>query len=257
MLIAEDLRVCFGEKEVLKGAGFSLEEGQWLMVVGPNGAGKSTLVRAVAQSLPYTGRVLLEGQDFAKLKPRLRAQKLGVLMQHNHVEFGFTTEEVVRLGRYAHGGGLFGQPDEEGEEQVEEALRLTGLVELRGQSVLRLSGGELQRVFLAQLFAQDPAILVLDEPVNHLDLIYQKQMFDLIAHWVQRPGRAVLSVVHDLSLARAYGSHALLLNCGEVAASGPVSEVLSAGPLSAVYSMDVLGWMREMLAQWQQETVES
>lgn len=254
MLTAEGIRVRFGEAEVLKGVSFTLQAGQWLMVAGPNGAGKTTLVRAVAQGLPYAGRVLLAGEDLARMKPRLRARKLGVLMQRNHVEFDFSAEEVVRLGRYAYGGGLLGPPDAEGERHVEEALRLTGLGPLRHQPVTRLSGGELQRVFLAQLLAQDPAVLVLDEPANHLDLPYQKQMFDLIARWVKQPGRAVLSVVHDLSLARAYGSHALLLGAGETAAYGPVAEALAEDKLAAVYGMDVLGWMREMLGQWKVES---
>ncbi len=254
MLTAEGIRVRFGEAEVLKGVSFTLQAGQWLMVAGPNGAGKTTLVRAVAQGLPYAGRVLLAGEDLARMKPRLRARKLGVLMQRNHVEFDFSAEEVVRLGRYAYGGGLLGPPDAEGERHVEEALRLTGLGPLRHQPVTRLSGGELQRVFLAQLLAQDPAVLVLDEPANHLDLPYQKQMFDLIARWVKQPGRAVLSVVHDLSLARAYGSHALLLGAGETAAYGPVAAALAEDKLAAVYGMDVLGWMREMLGQWKVES---
>lgn len=250
MLKAENIHVRYGERTVLAGASLAAQEGQWLMVVGPNGAGKTTLVKAVAQSLPYTGRVLFEGKDLAREKPRQRAKKLGVLMQNHHVEFGFTVEEVVRLGRYAYGGGLFAPPNENDDEMVEEALRLTGLLELRQQSVLALSGGELQRAFLAQLFAQDPKVLVLDEPVNHLDLIYQKQVFDLIARWVKRPGRAVVSVVHDLSLARAYGSHALLLDEGRVVATGEVKEVLCGENLDEVYTMDVFAWMRGMLAQW-------
>lgn len=251
MLMAENIGVRYGEVNVLQNAGFILEAGQWLMVVGPNGAGKTTMVKAVAQGVPHTGRVLLQGENFAHMKPRQRAQKLGVLMQRNYVEFGFSVEEVVRLGRYAYGGGLFGPADTEGEQKVEEALRLTGLCELRGQSVLSLSGGELQRVFLAQLFAQDPAILVLDEPVNHLDIIYQKQMFDQIARWVQQPGRAVLSVVHDISLAKAYGSHALLLSAGQVVANGPINSVLTGEILGQAYNMDVVAWMKSMLAQWE------
>ena len=132
----------------------------------------------------------------------------------------------------------------------ERALELTGLTELRRASVLTLSGGELQRTFLAQVFAQNPQILILDEPANHLDLIYQKHIFSLIETWLRQPGRAVVSVVHDLSLARKYGTHAVLMHRGQCAAQGKIGDVMTAEKLQAVYEMDVYGWMREMLGQW-------
>ena len=140
--------------------------------------------------------------------------------------------------------------DDEGKERVEEALALTGLTHLRHASVLTLSGGELQRTFLAQVFAQNPQILILDEPANHLDLVFQKHIFTLIQQWLRQPGRAVLSVVHDLSLARRYGTHAVLMNAGKCMAQGEIGSVLTPENLERVYDMDVHAWMREMLEQW-------
>ena len=137
-----------------------------------------------------------------------------------------------------------------GKDQVERALSLTGLTNLRHASVLTLSGGELQRTFLAQVFAQNPQILILDEPANHLDLKYQQHIFSLISDWLKTPGRAVISVVHDLSLARKYGTHAVLMNQGKNISQGKIDEVLTQDNLKTVYDMDVYGWMREMLEQW-------
>ena len=134
---------------------------------------------------------------------------------------------------------------------MEEALKRTGLTAQRGQSVLTLSGGELQRTFLAQVLAQRPRLLLLDEPTNHLDLVYQKQVFELVGEWLRTPGRAVVSVVHDLSLAKAFGTRALLLDHGKTAAMGPVGEVLCPEKLDGVYNMDVSAWMRKMLGQWE------
>ena len=131
-----------------------------------------------------------------------------------------------------------------------QALSLTGLTELAGQSVLTLSGGELQRTFLAQLFAQNPKLLILDEPTNHLDLVYQKQIFALIQQWLKDSGRAVISVVHDLSLARAYGTHALLLDKSKAICYGTVGEVFQSELLNKAYGMDVRQWMQTMLGQW-------
>ena len=127
---------------------------------------------------------------------------------------------------------------------------ITGLTELENKSVLQLSGGELQRVFLAQLFSQDPKIMILDEPMNHLDLVYQKQLLGLVSDWLKTPGRAVISVMHDLSLAKAFGTKVLLLQHGRVVADGPAGEVLTREHLSQVYGMDVHEWMNELLSQW-------
>ena len=116
--------------------------------------------------------------------------------------------------------------------------------------MLTLSGGECQRVFLAQVFCQDPEILILDEPANHLDLPFQQELFSLVGDWLKRPGRAVITVMHDLTLARKYGSHALLLDRGACAAQGETSEVLTPEALQQVYGMDVYGWIRELLGTW-------
>ena len=251
MLEVQNLSVERNGKTVVEHVSFAAEDGQWLMIVGPNGAGKSTIVSAVSGCAPYTGRVLLDGDDVKRMKPAALAKKMGVLSQQSAVGYAFTVEEVVHMGRYAYSSGILGARDAAGDAKVEEALALTGLAELRDRSVLSLSGGELQRTFLAQLFAQDPQLLILDEPTNHLDPVYQRQIFDLIRDWMERQGRAVMTVVHDLSLARAYGTHALLMSEGKAAAQGELGQALSPERLRDVYGMDVYEWMQRMLSQWE------
>ena len=250
MLQVEHLTVRYGALNAVDDCSFTVSDGQWLMIVGPNGAGKSTILNAVSQGVPYTGTIRFAGKDLKKTDAATRARSLGVLSQNHFVGYAFSVEEVVRLGRYAHRGGLFTSRRADDEAAVEEALERTGLTPLRRQSVLTLSGGELQRTFLAQVFAQDPDYLLLDEPTNHLDLVYQKQIFALIAEWLKTPGRAVVSVVHDLSLAKAYGTHALLLNRGKPVAYGDAAAVMRPEHLNAVYDMDVADWMRALLGQW-------
>lgn len=251
MLKAEHVTVCCDGQVIVDDLSFALEAGQWLMLVGPNGAGKSTLIRAIAQGVPYTGSITLDGRDIRAYKPAQLAQRIGVLTQQHSVGYAYSVEEVVSLGRYAHTAGFLSGGDAEGKARVEEALEMTGLAHLRHASVLTLSGGELQRTFLAQVFAQNPQILMLDEPANHLDLVYQKHIFSLIGEWLKTPGRAVMSVVHDLSLARRYGTQAVLMDHGQSVAQGTIPETLTKKNLQAVYGMDVFGWMREMYAQWQ------
>lgn len=251
MLKAERVTVCCDGQVIVDDLSLALEAGQWLMLVGPNGAGKSTLIRAIAQGVPYTGSITLDGRDIRAYKPAQLAQRIGVLSQQHSVGYAYSVEEVVSLGRYAHAAGFLSGGDAEGKARVEEALEMTGLAHLRYASVLTLSGGELQRTFLAQVFAQNPQILMLDEPANHLDLVYQKHIFSLIGEWLKTPGRAVMSVVHDLSLARRYGTQAVLMDHGQSVAQGTIPETLTNENLQAVYGMDVFGWMREMYAQWQ------
>ena len=251
MLKVENLSVAYGDLTILQDVSFSLEPGEWLMIVGPNGAGKSTLINAITGSAPAKGDVFFEGRNTRTMKPHELARGIGVLAQSHFVGYSFSVEEVVRLGRYAYAPTIFSRHSGE-EDAVRQALEQTGMWAQRRQSVLTLSGGELQRTFLAQTFCQDPRLLLLDEPTNHLDLVYQKQVFELIQDWLKKEGRAVVSVVHDLSLARAYGTRAILLDRGQVVADGPMDAVFSDEVLDRVYRMDVRDWMLRMLDQWKE-----
>lgn len=247
-----DCRVEFDGAPVVCDVSFSVEAGQWLMLVGPNGAGKSTLVGAIAQGVPYRGRVSLCGEDARSLSARALAGRVGVLSQNRLSDCGFSVEEIVRLGGYARSRGFFRRTPEDEEARVTEAMRAAGLEEMRTRPLSTLSGGEAQRVFLAQAFAQNPQILILDEPTNHLDLVYQRQIFSMIGDWLRAGPRAVISVVHDLSLARMYGSHALLLHNGHKMAFGSPAQALSRKNLEAVYGLDVYGWMQNLFKVWNQ-----
>ena len=220
MLEVKSLSVRCGALDIVKGVSFAVNDGEWLMIAGPNGAGKSTIINAITGGVAYTGQILLNGQDIRKKKPVELAKNIGVLTQNHYVGYSFSVEEVVRLGRYAYSPGV-------------------------------LARRELQRTFLAQVFAQDPKYLLLDEPTNHLDLIYQRQVFALIKEWLAQGNRAVISVVHDLSLAKKYGTRALLLDHGCMAAIGDTNTALNRDTLEKVYGMDVYAYMKEMLSQWQ------
>lgn len=250
MLNVENMTVRYGENTIVKAISFDVLEGQWLMLVGPNGAGKSTIVNAIAQGVPYSGNVTFGGKDVRRMKPSEFAKNCGILTQTHNVNYSFTVEEIIRLGRYSYSGGLFAKFSSNDDKAVEDAARLTGMLSLMQQSVLTLSGGELQRTFLAQLFAQNPRLLILDEPSNHLDLVYQRQIFELTREWLAHSGRAVISVVHDLSLAKKYGTHALLLHNGRIEAFDTADKVLTRANLNTVYSMDVYAWMQSQITIW-------
>ncbi len=249
MLEVKNLSVHYGEAEALNNVSFSVKSGEWLMVTGPNGAGKSTLLEALTQGVPYTGELRLNGETIGTMNPRRRARNMGMLSQRYAAGYAFTVEEIVRLGRYAYHDALGGF-DAADEAAVEAALRQTGTEALRGHPISQISGGEVQRAFLAQLFAQDPGLLLLDEPSSHLDLAYQKQILELISAWLKREGRAVISVVHDLAVARRFGTRVMLLNNGQIAADAAPEEALAPALLERVYGMDVTAWMRGLYGIW-------
>jgi len=251
LLEVKNLSVRYGERTVVDDLSFSVNSGDWLMIVGPNGAGKTSVVNAVSQTVASRGEVFFEGRNVKKIKPRQLAKSMGVLSQNHFVAYSFTVEDIIRLGRYPYSPRVFGSLSDGDREKISRAVEMTGMKPFLTKPVTALSGGELQRTFLAQVFAQDPRLLILDEPVNHLDLVYQKQTFELVQKWLSQEGRAVISVVHDLSLAKAYGTHALLMDRGRAVCMGRTADVLTNERLCGVYSMDVAAWMKKMLSQWQ------
>ena len=250
-LEARSLSVRRGGRTLLRDVGFRLDAGDWLAVIGPNGAGKSTLLKALAGEWPYTGELYLDNRTMRDMKPRERSRLVGLMDQASFGQFSFTVEEIVRMGRYPYRRGFLhaGDPDED--QAVEQALRDTGLVSLRHRSVLTLSGGEQQRCALAQALCHQPEVLLLDEPVNHLDLGFQKELYQITENWRQRPGRSVITVLHDLSAARRFATRALVLGEGRPLAYGETKKALSDEILRTAWNMDVAGWMREMGSVWQ------
>ena len=251
MLKAEHLQVLYGETPAVDNVSFRIREGEWWTIVGPNGAGKSSLAGALGRTVPFLGSITFRDRDIRSFAAQEYARKVGMLSQNHPSVYGFTVKEVVSLGRYAWHSGFLRRNDPDGAQQVGKALELTGLSGMESRNMLTLSGGEQQRVFLAQVLCQDPELLILDEPANHLDLPYQKELFSLIGNWLKTPGRAAVTVMHDLSLARKYGSHALLMDRGRCAAQGKTGDVLTPDALRQAYGMDVYGWIRELLQCWE------
>ncbi len=250
MLKVTGLAAGYGKTDFLRGLSFSLEPGQWLNIVGPNGGGKSTLLKALMGMIPTRGSVELDGANLHRMPSGQRARKMGMLSQKVSTGYDFSVEEIVSMGRYVYRRKMWSGTEAENQAKIDEALRLTGMEEKRRKSILSLSGGEQQRVFIAQMLAQDPEVMLLDEPGNHLDIRYKETLFEVLDGWRKREGRTLIMVNHDLSLARAYGTHALLMREGSILAFGETRSVLTDLNLQRAYDTDVTGWMRRMAAQW-------
>ena len=253
LLRLNNVSVTFGNTKVLDNISFDVSSNDWLMLTGPNGAGKSTVINAVSGAADYTGNILIGNTDRRSVKPRKMAKKIGVLSQNHSVGYSFTVRDLVSLGRYPYRNGLLAAKSTEDKEKVEKAIEDVGLAEFSDRSLLTLSGGELQRAFIAQLFAQDPAVLLLDEPTNNLDLVYQKEIFELLENWVKNGERAIISVVHDLGLARAYGTKAILLDRGNTVAYGDIDSVFSPDNINKSYRLDINDWMKKLYSYWTED----
>ena len=252
MLKAEHLTCGYGGAPVVKDLSFEVPAGGRLCILGPNGCGKTTLLRALAGLLPHEGKVTAEGRDLAAMDRRQLARTVALLSQISSVYFSYTVYETVLMGRYAHQtGGDFSGPGPEDRAIALECMERTGVADLRDRQVTELSGGQLQRVFLARTFAQQPRIILLDEPTNHLDLKYQVELVQELKAWAAGEGRCVVGVLHDVNLALDLADLFLLMEEGRARYFGPPAEFDPAA-LNRVYQMDVGGYMRRSLQRWEE-----
>ena len=252
MLKVEHLTCGYGGAPVVKDLSFEVPAGGRLCILGPNGCGKTTLLRALAGLLPHEGKVTAEGRDLAAMDRRQLARTVALLSQISSVYFSYTVYETVLMGRYAHQtGGAFSGPGPEDRAIALECMERTGVADLRDRQVTELSGGQLQRVFLARTFAQQPHIILLDEPTNHLDLKYQVELVQELKVWAAGEGRCVVGVLHDVNLALDLADLFLLMEEGRARYFGPAAEFDPAA-LNRVYQMDVGGYMRRSLQRWEE-----
>ncbi|MDI3258004.1 MAG: ABC transporter ATP-binding protein [Kyrpidia sp.] len=226
----------YGERQVLQNVSFSVSPGMVMGVIGPNGSGKSTLVRLLSGvDRPDRGTVLLDGLPVNAYPRRVLARRMAVLPQTPLVPFAFSVYDTVMMGRHPHLKPLRGETARD-RRVVERILAETGLTELAGMRVDRLSGGQRQLVALAMVLTQEPDVLVLDEPTTFLDLGHQARMLDFLRRQRVRP-LAVVMVLHDLNLAALYADRILLLNRGRVEALGSAADVLTEDHIDAVYGV--------------------
>jgi len=234
-LEAVNLACGYDAREVLHGIDLTLRAGEFLGVIGPNGSGKSTLIKALTGALPLLrGEVRLAGRRLPDYAPREQARIMAVVPQVSVPVFAFTVREMVEMGRHPHLGrfGTLGAADH---AAVDEALALTDTAALSQRAIDQLSSGELQRVTIARALAQQPRVLLLDEPTAHLDIGHQLDIFELLTRLSREQGLAVLCVSHDLNLAAEYCARLVLFSVGTIAASGTAGEVVTEANLQTVY----------------------
>lgn len=265
-----DLSAGYGDAPVIKNISFDLECGRNLSIMGANGSGKTTLLRSLNGLLEARGQIQILGQDLSKLKRREIAGMMAMMSQLSSVYFSYTVRETVELGRFARHDNERHQKNGyslklshmslvHDREVVDKCLELTGLKDIEKKSISALSGGQLQRVFLARCFAQETPIILLDEPTNHLDLKYQAELMEHLEEWSKGQTKladgtivpnTLVGVFHDISLAAQISSDMIFIKNGEVFCQGEKDKVFTAEVLENTYGMDVAGYMNRQRRVW-------
>ena len=239
-LEARHLSCAYDRHIVLEGLDLALHAGEVLALIGPNGAGKTTLHRVLARLLrPTVGTVLLAGQDAWRLSAVTVARRLALAPQQDDAHWPLAVEQVVALGRTPHRGWLLPYAAHD-HQVIEHVLQQTGLHPLRHRLITELSGGEQRRVILARALAQQPQVLLLDEPTAHLDLKYQTEVLELAQQLAQQEGLTVVVALHDLNQAALCAHRLALLADGMLLALGSPEEVLTPDTLARAYGVAVV-----------------
>ncbi len=237
-----NLSAGYGDMTVLQDVSLELEHSEFAAVIGPNGSGKTTLLRAISRiPMKRSGAILLDGKEINSIAARAFARRVAVVPQDTLVAFDFSVLEIVLMGR----SPTLGRFAVEGSRDTEiaiQALARTGTAHLKDRQINALSGGERQRVLVARALAQEPDVLLLDEPTSHLDISFQFEIMDLVRSLNRERGMTVLAVLHDLNLASQYCDRLIMIGQGKVQADGSPDEVITADNIRRVYGAEV--WVR-------------
>ncbi|GAA0115599.1 ABC transporter ATP-binding protein [Clostridium senegalense] len=250
MLKIKNLYCGYNGFDIVKDISIEVKRGQNLSIVGPNGCGKTTMLKAIANLIEYKGEINIDGEELKTIKRKELAKKIAFMTQTSEIYFPYTVFETVALGRYAHFDGIFSKLSKDDEELVLSCIENVGLLDLKDKMITELSGGQLQRVYLARAFAQDPDIILLDEPTNHLDLKSQIEILGHINKWTKEKNKTVIGVLHDLNLVQMFSEEVIMIKEGHIIAKGSCSDVLEEERLKEVYGLNIKEFMVKALEKW-------
>ncbi|UTC66515.1 MULTISPECIES: ABC transporter ATP-binding protein [unclassified Treponema] len=238
MLRIENLSLSYGEKHVVQNLNLRVKKGQVVSIIGPNASGKSTILKSIAGIIkPAGGKIFIEEKDISKMDSKRLAQKVSILLQQNRTPDDISVEELVYFGRYPRKKWFEGFESSD-KKIIEEVMRLTNTLSLRDKTLEKLSGGERQRAWIAMALAQEPDILLFDEPTTYLDLAHQIEFLELVNRLNRETGVTAVLVLHDLNQAARYGNYLFAMKDGRLFAQGSPQEVLTPQNILSIYKIE-------------------
>jgi iron complex transport system ATP-binding protein len=237
MIQVRSLSKFYGKKSVVEDVTVNIQPGKITSFIGPNGAGKSTLLSMVSRLLDAdTGEVLVDNADVRKMKSNDFAKRVSILKQSNYMNVRLTIRELVSFGRFPYSKGRL---TEEDERIVDQSLEYMHLTEMQDSFLDELSGGQRQRAFIAMVIAQDTEYILLDEPLNNLDMKHSVQIMKILRRLVDELGKTVVIVLHDINFASVYSDRIVAMKDGKVVKDGPTEEIIQSEALSEIYDMEI------------------
>lgn len=235
MIEAKDVTKRYDGTVVVRDVSLRLPAGGVISIIGPNGAGKSTLLSMISRLLPMSaGTVTVDGLDVTRTPSAVLAQRLSILRQDNHISSRLTVRDLVEFGRYPYSKGRLTEADR---AHVERAIDHLGLGGLSGRFLDQLSGGQRQRAFVAMVLCQDTDYVLLDEPLNNLDMRHAVSMMKQVRRFADEMGKTIVLVLHDINFASCYSDHIVAMRDGEVLFQGSPETVIREEVLEAVYDL--------------------
>ncbi|OHR68272.1 iron ABC transporter ATP-binding protein [Bacillus sp. HMSC76G11] len=227
----------YGNKNVVEDVSVRVKKGKITSFIGPNGAGKSTLLSMVSRLIKKdTGQVFIDGTDIGEWKSNDLAKKISILKQSNHLNIRLTIRDLVSFGRFPYSQGKLTNEDV---KHVDEAIQYMELQDMEDKYLDQLSGGQQQRAFIAMVIAQNTEYVLLDEPLNNLDMKHSVQIMKVLRRLVNELGKTVVIVIHDINFASCYSDFIVALKDGKIVKEGPVEEIITSPVLKEIYEMDI------------------
>ena len=235
------------KKEVLKNISFDVNSNESLCIIGPNGCGKSTLLKSLCKIIDFEGEILINNQDIRNIDAY---KTIAIMSQMSTIYFGYTAYDTIMMGRYFnYKDKLLSIPSKEDKEFVIYYMEKLKITHLKDKLITELSGGELQRVFLARTLVQNPSIILMDEPTNHLDLNSQIELVYNLKDWLKNGIRCIIAVLHDINSVLNFADKLLVLKNGSSMYFGDISD-FDISLLNSIYDINVVEYMRKSLEKW-------
>ncbi|MGL5414562.1 MAG: ABC transporter ATP-binding protein [Clostridium sp.] len=250
MLEIKNLSCGYDGNDVIHNVSFNVRKGETISIIGPNGCGKSTILKAIAGIIEYEGIVNIENEDRKNIKRKDLAKKIALMSQNAEIFFEYTVYEAVALGRYPYMKDMFSSYTEKDNEIILNSLKEVGILDIKDRNIKELSGGQLQRVYLARAFTQEPEIILLDEPTNHLDLKCQIEILTYINKWAREKNKIVIGVLHDLNLVSMFSEKVILIEKGKIVLNKDAEDVLKSDEIEKVYGINIRSFLIEALKKW-------